>query len=92
MIAATFLQKKTNERKISGLSLSIIKLKEKNAKMYTLSLLLLRLTITAVICWSMKIRIVARNAGGIAAKLSHHLSGLRAIGFMNQPRSGIVGF
>lgn len=37
-------------------------------------------------------RIVANSAGGIASKESHHFPGFRSIGFINQPRSGIVGF
>jgi len=42
------------------------------AAQLTLSLFSLRLTMTAVICWSMKIRIIASNAGGIAANGVHH--------------------
>jgi hypothetical protein len=38
----------------------------------------------------MKIKIVSKMAGGIAAKHIHHL--VRAIGFMNQPRLGLVGY
>ena len=37
-----------------------------------------------------RIKIVSKMAGGIAAKHIHHL--VRAIGFMNQPRLGLVGY
>ena len=37
----------------------------------TLSLCSLRLMITAVICWSMKMRMVAKRAGGIAIKAAY---------------------
>lgn len=53
------------------------------------SLCSLRLMITAVICWSMKIRIVQRRAGMEAARTVHH--GLGPIGLINQPRSSLVG-
>lgn len=56
----------------------------------TSSLCSLRLIMTAVICWSMKMRIVQRRAGIDAAKAVHH--GFRPIGLMNQPRSSLVGW
>ena len=56
----------------------------------TFSLFSFRLTITAVICWSMKIRMTASRAGIIDAGITHHgffsLSGL-----MNHSRLGRVG-
>ena len=58
----------------------------------TLSLFSLLFTITDVICWSMKMRIVANNAGTIAIIPIHHLSAFLVSGFMNQPRPGLVVF
>lgn len=54
------------------------------------SLCSLRLMMTAVICWSMKMRMVQRRAGIQAAKVVHH--GLRPIGLTNHPRSSLVGY
>lgn len=56
---------------------------------FTSSLCSLRLMMTAVICWSMKMRMVQRRAGIDAARTVHH--GLGPIGLMNQPRSSLVG-
>ena len=44
---------------------------------------------TAVICWSIKIRIVQSKAGIIAAITVHH--GFGPKGVTNQPRSSLVG-
>lgn len=56
----------------------------------TSSLCSFRLMMTAVICWSMKIRMVQRRAGMEAARTVHH--GLGPIGLMNHPRSSLVGW
>lgn len=56
----------------------------------TSSLCSLRLMMTAVICWSMKMRMVQRRAGIEAARTVHH--GLRPIGLISQPRSSLVGW
>lgn len=56
----------------------------------TSSLCSFRLMMTAVICWSMKIRMVQRRAGIEAARTVHH--GLGPIGLMNHPRSSLVGW
>ena len=55
----------------------------------TLSLFSFRLTMTAVICWSMKMRIVARIAGSIVAGITQ--TGM-SNGFTIQPRVGNVGW
>lgn len=55
----------------------------------TLSLFSFLLTMTAVICWSMKIRIVTSRAGRMLARYTHH--GFFPKGATNQPRSGRVG-
>ena len=55
----------------------------------TLSLFSFRLTMTAVICWSMKIRMVTSRAGRMLARYTHH--GFFPKGATNQPRSGRVG-
>lgn len=55
----------------------------------TFSLFSLRLTITAVICWSMNMRIVARSAG-IGATTTDH-TGLWLNGAINHDREGSVG-
>lgn len=56
----------------------------------TLSLCSFLLTMTAVICWSMKMRIVTSSAGMAAARYTHH--GFPPKGGINQPLSGLVGF
>ncbi len=56
---------------------------------HTSSLCSLRLIMTAVICWSMKMRMVQRIAGIKAIITVHH--GFRPIGLINQPRSSRVG-
>lgn len=55
----------------------------------TCSLYSLRLRMTAVICWSMKMRMVTRTAGTVDTRQSHH--GLAPKGKMIQPRAGFVG-
>lgn len=55
----------------------------------TLSLFSFRLTMTAVICWSMKIRMVTNRAGRMLAGYTHQ--GFFPNGATNQPRSGRVG-
>ena len=54
----------------------------------TTSLFSLRLTMTAVICWSMKMSIVASRAGRKAANIQYHLM---SSGFTSQLRSADVG-
>lgn len=56
----------------------------------TLSLCSLRLTMTAVICWSMKSRMVTSRAGTDAARYTHQ--GFPPNGGTNQPRFGLVGW
>lgn len=56
----------------------------------TLSLYSARLRMTAVICWSMKMRIDSSRAGRAAATLSHQ--GLAPKGDTSQPRPGSVGW
>lgn len=56
---------------------------------HTLSLCSFLLMMTAVICWSMKIKIVQSKAGIIAAMIVHH--GFGPKGVTNQPRSSLVG-
>lgn len=56
---------------------------------HTKSLCSLRFIMTAVICWSMKMRMVQRRAGIGAASTVHH--GFRPMGLINQPRSSRVG-
>lgn len=56
----------------------------------TRSLYSARLRITAVICWSMKMRIDSSRAGRAAATLSHQ--GLVPKGDTSQPRPGSVGW
>lgn len=60
------------------------------AAVLTSSLCSLRLMMTAVICWSMKMRMVQRRAGIDAARTVHQ--GLRPIGLINQPLSSLVGW
>jgi len=55
----------------------------------TLSLCSFLFTITAVICWSMKIRMVTNKAGMAAARYTHQ--GFPPNGATNQPRFGLVG-
>ena len=55
---------------------------------FTLSLFSCRLTMTAVICWSMKMRIVASIAGAIAAGIVHQAL---VKGLMTHPRPLQVG-
>ena len=55
----------------------------------TLSLFSFLLTMTAVICWSMKMRMTASRAGRQAASDVHH--GLPPNGWINQARSFRVG-
>lgn len=55
----------------------------------TCSLYSLRLRMTAVICWSMKMRMVTRTAGTTDTRQTHH--GLAPKGKMIQPRTGFVG-
>lgn len=55
----------------------------------TCSLYSARLRMTAVICWSMKMRIHSSRAGRAAATLSHQ--GLAPKGDTSQPRPGSVG-
>lgn len=55
----------------------------------TCSLYSLRLRMTAVICWSMKMRMVTRTAGTADTKQTHH--GLAPNGKTIQPRAGFVG-
>uniref|UniRef100_A0A6B0UZQ6 Uncharacterized protein n=1 Tax=Ixodes ricinus TaxID=34613 RepID=A0A6B0UZQ6_IXORI len=54
-----------------------------------LSLFSLRLMMTAVICWSIKIRIVANSAGGNAASVVHH--GFLPSHGISHPRPSQVG-
>ncbi len=56
---------------------------------HTLSLCSFLLTMTAVICWSRKIRMVARRAGIKASRMRYH-SGKRARGLTSQPRPSSV--
>lgn len=56
----------------------------------TLSLCSFLLTITAVICWSMNIRMVTTTAGSAAARYTHQ--GFPPKGGTNQPLSGLVGY
>lgn len=56
----------------------------------TRSLYSARLRMTAVICWSMKMRIDSSRAGRAAATLSHQ--GLVPKGDTSQPRPGSVGW
>lgn len=56
----------------------------------TFSLYSLRLRMTAVICWSMKMRMVTRTAGTAAARQTHQ--GLAPKGRTIQPRLGFVGY
>ena len=56
---------------------------------HTLSLFSFLFTMTAVICWSMKIKIVASRAGMMAAIGSH--PGFLSIGFTIQPLLSLVG-
>ncbi len=56
--------------------------------MPTLSLCSFLLTMTAVICWSMKMRMVPSRAGTTAAKGIH--GGIRFIGLTTQPRPSRV--
>ena len=56
---------------------------------HTFSLCSFLLIMTAVICWSIKIRIVQSKAGIIAAITVHH--GFGPKGVTNQPRSSLVG-
>jgi len=49
----------------------------------TTSLCSLRLTMTAVICWSRKTRMVANSAGTIATRTNHQW--VTAAGLINQP-------
>lgn len=86
MVPTAFLYRRSPKiRKASGLIWIWLK-----KCCLTSSLCSLRLTITAVICWSMKMRIVQRRAGIDATKAVHH--GFRPIGLMNQPRSSLVGW
>lgn len=55
----------------------------------TCSLYSLRLSMTAVICWSMKMRMVTRMAGTADTRQTHH--GLAPKGKTIQPRAGFVG-
>lgn len=55
----------------------------------TFSLCSFLFTITAVICWSMNIKMVQSRAGMTAANTVHQ--GLRPMGLMNHPRSSLVG-
>lgn len=55
----------------------------------TLSLCSLRLTMTAVICWSIKMRMVQSRAGSAATSSVHH--GLVPSGSISQPRFFEVG-
>lgn len=55
----------------------------------TCSLYSLRLRMTAVICWSMKMRMVTRMAGTTDTRQTHH--GLAPKGKTIQPRAGFVG-
>lgn len=55
----------------------------------TCSLYSLRLRMTAVICWSMKMRMVTRTAGTADTRQTHH--GLAPKGKTIQPRAGFVG-
>lgn len=56
----------------------------------TFSLFSFLFTITDVICWSIKIKIVVNSAGTAATNINHH-GLLLLIGFINQPRPGLVG-
>lgn len=56
----------------------------------TFSLCSFLLIMTAVICWSIKIRIVQSRAGITAAITVHQ--GLGPKGVINQPRSSLVGY
>ena len=56
----------------------------------TLSLCSFRLTITAVICWSINIRMVTSRAGSEAARYTHQ--GFPPKGGTNQPLIGLVGW
>lgn len=49
------------------------------------------LTITAVICWSKKTKIVERAAGTLAAKYNHQ-GFLSLKGLTSHPRPGLVGY
>ena len=62
-----------NQRKTQHIHIEELK-KERatSERRLTLSLCSLRLTMTAVICWSRKTRIVANRAGSIARMDSHH--------------------
>lgn len=55
----------------------------------TFSLCSFLFTITAVICWSMNIKMVQSRAGMSAANTVHQ--GLGPMGLMNHPRSSLVG-
>lgn len=55
----------------------------------TCSLYSLRFRMTAVICWSMKMRMVTRTAGTADTRQTHH--GLAPKGKTIQPRAGFVG-
>lgn len=57
---------------------------------HTFSLCSLRLMMTAVICWSMKMRMVQRSAGMQVIMVVHH--GLGPKGLISQPRSSLVGW
>jgi hypothetical protein len=57
----------------------------------TLNLCSCLLTITAVICWSINTKMVVKSAGISAAGISHR-GFLSLIGFINQFRSGLVGW
>lgn len=55
----------------------------------TFSLCSFLLTITAVICWSMNIRMVTSRAGSADARYTHQ--GFPPKGGTNQPLAGFVG-
>lgn len=94
VVPTTLLQNR--DRQIEGNRAAVLNPTNKSCmiwifKMFlTSSLCSLRLMMTAVICWSMKIRMVQRRAGIEAAKTVHH--GLRPIGLISQPRSSLVGW
>lgn len=57
---------------------------------FTFSLFSFLLTMTALICWSMKMRMVTSRAGTKLARYTHH--GFFPNGITIQPRSGRVGY
>ena len=65
--------------------------KSSHIKRFTFNLFSLRFTITAVICWSMNIRMVASMAGAALRSINHQ-GFLSLIGLINQGRPGLVGW